>query len=98
MDCIALEGEYQELSVAIDGVQVSTAHLPCLDVQSDIFQFTTADDVAIRTITIEVPRLMSPLDLGLNEDSREFSLRIWDIDVPYDPGELIEEAISAERR
>ncbi|MGJ8482151.1 glycosyltransferase [Sphingobium yanoikuyae] len=98
MDCIAPEGEYQELSVAIDGVRVGTAHLPCLDVQSHIFQFAAADDVAIRTITIEVPRLMSPLDLGLNEDPREFSLRIWDIDVPYDPGELIEEAISAERR
>lgn len=41
---------------------------------------------------IEAPRLLSPLALGLNDDPREFSLRIWDIDVPSNPGESIEEA------
>ena len=38
----------------------------------------------------------APLDLGLNDDPREFSLRIWDIDVPSDPGESIEEASLAD--
>lgn len=96
MDCIAPAGEYQELSVAIDDIQVGTVHLPSLDVQGHIFQFPAADDIAVRTVTIEVPRLLSPLDLGLNDDPREFSLRIWDIDVPSDPGESIEEASLAD--
>jgi glycosyltransferase involved in cell wall biosynthesis len=91
MDCIAPTGEYQELSVSIDGVRVGTAHLSSLEVQRPIFQFPAADDIAVRTVTIEVPRLLSPLALGLNDDPREFSLRIWDIDVPSDPGESMEE-------
>lgn len=82
MDCLSPPNEDQELKVAIDGVPVGTCCLPSSNVQSKTFEFIASDDVTIRTITIEARHTISPRDLGINEDPRHLSLRIWDIDVP----------------
>jgi hypothetical protein len=82
MDCLAPPSEDQELKVAIDGVPVGRCRLPSRNVQSKTFEFIASDDVTIRTITIEARYTISPRDLGINEDPRQLSLRIWDIDVP----------------
>lgn len=96
MDCFAPSGEDQELSVAIDGVQVGTACLPSLDVQSHTFEFQAADDITVRTVTIEVLHLISPRDLGINDDPRHLSLRIWDIEVLSDLERSADEAVLAD--
>lgn len=84
MDSLAPPGECQELTVAVDGVPVGTCQLPSLDVQSCIFEFPAADDITVRTVTIEALHIISPCDLGINDDPRHLSLRIWNIDVPLD--------------
>ncbi len=82
MDCLAPPGEDQELKFAIDGVIVGTCRLSSFDVQSSTFEFVASKDVTVRTVTIEALHIISPRDLGINEDYRQLSLRIWDIDVP----------------
>jgi Glycosyltransferase len=82
MDCLAPPDEDQELKVAIDGVTVGTCRLSLFDIQSNTFEFVESDEVTVRTITIEALHIISPRDLGINEDVRQLSLRIWDIDVP----------------
>ena len=85
MDSFAPPGECQELSVVIDGVRIGTWRLPLLDVQTYTFEFPVADAIVVRTLTFEVLHLISPRDLGLNDDPRQLSLRIWEIDAPLDP-------------
>lgn len=82
MDCLAPPGEDQELKVAVDGVAVGTCRLSSFDIQSNTFEFVASDEVTVRTVTIEAVHMTSPRDLGLNEDPRKLSLRMWDIDVP----------------
>ncbi|WP_161625676.1 glycosyltransferase [Sphingobium quisquiliarum] len=98
MDCLAPPGEDQELKVAVDGVPVGTCLLPLLDVQDCTFGFFPVDDISVRTVTIEALHVVSPRDLGINEDPRQLSVRVWNIDVPPHPSENsepVEEALLA---
>lgn len=88
LDCLAPPGEFQELDVAIDGVQVGTFQLASLEEQSCMLEFPAADSVTFRTVTIETLHILSPRDLGINDDPRDLSLRIWDVDVPLGLDEM----------